>query len=554
MCSLCVVLSAAFYFAFSWSFFPIYPDEISQLFAASRQWIDGPVWKSHLTGCYVQEITIPNSLLFAAFLSNFQSLILSEHSIRAFPMLQFAVFALVTAFAFAKYTKISTIKVALIYSFLTCYILSGPQAFSAVISRPEGLILVFFGIIGLVALANDRPKLKLFWLMVLLIWFSVVNYAHSKGAYLVPFVVGAVYFARTKPKYATILYGLTLWVTYESIKFNLNRYIDCNGNPHFEAWVSAFNVNPMSLFSDPALYFSSMSEYPGWLKHNFMRFLRGFTYHKQYDIGILPPVSSSVFREAYNIGSASFATLVFAGIVTAPLYLLPFALKKELQNIERYALAVIAFVFVNMVHNRTFNLYDLSVWLVLFTFAIPFLVFSLINNNRVAEFRLRCSVSLTLRRINKFIKILTVNILILWMGSSVIVNKYGFFQVFQEWRNVHWAGPNTPSRYLSEGLVTEIKKFADKQCSLDNYEKIFFDDHTYAALARRENVFPITYFLLSTQYGRSPEVGLAEQKKWLASNPKTGFLGSCDFSLTSRFGINSFKVLERENICCYSLN
>lgn len=421
--------------------YPIYPDEITNIFLTGRNGI-GDGLKLWLTpACTLKPIYIPPPLLYVyELIGQVFDYILTHRSLRATSLfLSFIVFGFWYWLVRNKGTDKNLILILIILTLPPIFINS------FVYLRPEKYLL-FFLVLSIYLNIYSFSKKKTLTLYSLVFMVGIIN--HPKAYYFLPLYL-YILFRNIGPNnllvtiYNLVLLGIVSVAAWQNYFLSLETYI-CEPIPFIRNFISNYALNPGLILKDPAEFFYKLFLFNDF-SHTY-RAISQFFIRSNYDIGYLPDLINLKFEYLFN--------LPIFYIVIKTLYKLLISLyKNDIFYIIYSLLICVIYLFSG---NK--GAYDTA-----------FIVTSLLL---IIPFSVRGKISFSKPILSYFI------ILILYSYIIIILHITSL-----------WSGPGTQILKKIDYSSIDIKI----KNHINNYNNILYDDNTALLFNGIKEKYPVTY-------------------------------------------------------------
>lgn len=521
--------------------FPVHPDEINWRVAYATISDNNYELRSFFISC--GEITYKPSLFLIPFIK-ILSLYLNLNIIdlRIVPLIFFLTF-LIPFFIYIKKFFIHLnskffIILVLIFSIL---FFSNSTFIWNFNSRPEHLIYPILGIFILILNINDFTNDYVRYLILpFVLLFILASVGHPKFLYLTPLIIYVVYLSKINYFFQVLLFIFLIFLISKIIDLHYFVFYPptcAEKFPDFTAWIKSFSINPFSFFENPKVFFKEIFSSTPRLIRDILSTggVNHFIFSPQPRGAILPSVIQNLPVTFVNL---QITFLFYLTFITSFILTCYYILKiKILNNQKKLLLLYFLFIFILLFFNRTTNYYDVSLWIKLMVIGIIISV-TFSRKFLFEEFRLPSIFS------NILIFILSIT----FFTSTFLIYKNYYVKYSA---NPHWFGMNTPQFYMNNKIKKDINNFYINQCSTDDADLYFFDDHTFNFFKFFKNAYPITYsgepFAFSSGFNKN------QYDQWILSlNKKINIYSSCDYNnMISNDIFVEYSRYESLNLCCY---
>lgn len=542
-----IIVATVVFSLFKWV--PIQPDEINTRLTNSRFFVDDFEYYGFQIPCNLHPFKIPIILYPEAILWSISTLLTNAFLMRLLPFLSYVFFAISISYAIWKFYKIPLFYSGIVG--ISIFFLSFANASSIwnVTQRIENLLfLIFSSFIFLTAKYGINKKIllrdKALLFLSIIFWLSIC-FAHPKAMYFVLLPLGLVliYFENKLTK--IFLFSFICISCFSIVDFGFIKLAKCDTNLSLQNWYKGFHVNALDLFANPNKYYLAFKQ--DWSVHwanLFDRAPNNLSYISNPDIGHVPSVQS--------LGYLVNQTNLFVRInffVNLHIFLISFlySIYKQITNLyindnKRDIFLIFSFsipLFLMMTHNRTLNGYDVQTWSILMNFInIFFIIHLFLKSNNLSKIYIF------------FYCYFFASFIFLSYNLVTYYKKY--YRVYTtSWNSGIFAGPGIPIKYLTNEKIQEIKlNYQDCSSGLKP-EIVFVDDRSYIPLEKISHVFPITYSMQASYFGKSKEEGFNEFNLFLSKYKDPVFIGACEFlpELPNAFYVKS--NYPSTGMCCF---
>lgn len=268
--------------------YPIYPDEITNIFLTGRNGIDNSLKLWLMPACVSKEIYIPIPLLYV-----YSSVELLFNQILTHRALRNISLILSLGMIWFWYWLVKK-KGSLDNFWIICLIFLLPPIFvnSFIYLRPEKYILLFL-IFSIYLNLYKNTSLATISLYSFIFLVAIIN--HPKSYYFIIIYLFIIVKNFNKVVELGTIYKLGLLlivftVIYQNYFLSLDTY-SCNQVPFVRDFISNYALNPMLIFKDPAEFLNKIALFNDF-SHS-LKAVSQFFIKSDYDIGYLPNIINS---------------------------------------------------------------------------------------------------------------------------------------------------------------------------------------------------------------------------------------------------------------------
>ena len=450
-------------FFISFLFYGIYPDEVSIQATLSDFSLSSPFKNGLHPSCLetlhqkVPLILYPSAITFSIF--NF---IDNIYFFRIFTIILLMFFLLMQRKILEKIThkNISLIS----YALIVLIFLSGPRSLVLGIFRPEILVLLF---ISFLIILSYKKKISFFNKILAILMFQLCIYIHPLVIFFLPILV---YILRKNMFFIVfiVISCISSLVLFKDHFFSCSDVIISSLN-------ASFNINPLTLFSNPQLFFRDFIANNNLSKY--IDITNNLIFRDTYNsVNYLPRFNTNYIHfKIYNLFSISLfigtfiITFVFTIINTFNLLYsnsYRYLITRSTPDLIFYFLSLGSFSHFFL--NKTNTFYNSQFWYILFLYTSAYYIF---NNSLIISYFGSLKNNLT---INKFINMRKKIIFITALILHVILIDY-FIHIAQ------FTGPTVSFKFkniYSSDYLDDVKSYYLKNY-YSNKEYILVDDFTF---------------------------------------------------------------------------